>query len=138
MGVVLDSSAFVAGEREGLLVMDVLDRVRHACGDQDIVMSVMSAIELVHGIWRAQSPAVRAKRESFVEEVFVRVPIRSVTLQTARIAGELDARLRIKGVTMSTADLVIGSTALELSFSVATHNLRHFRLIPHLHVVPLK
>lgn len=101
-------------------------------------MSVMSAAELVHGVWRAPSSAVRAKRQAFVEEIFVRIPVRAITLQTARIAGEVDARLRMKGATLSTADLLIGSTALELAFSVATHNVRHFRLIPKLRVVRLK
>lgn len=137
MGVVLDSSVFIAGERKGATVLEILDLAREACGDQEVVMSVMSAAELVHGIYRAQSPSARAKRQDFVEEVFVRIPVRSVTLQTARIAGELDARLRLKGTTIPTADLLIASTALELSFSVATHNVRHFRLVSKLNVLRL-
>jgi predicted nucleic acid-binding protein len=32
------------------------------------------------------------------------------------------------------ADLQIGVTALELGYAVATHNARHFRMIPNLEV----
>jgi predicted nucleic acid-binding protein len=32
------------------------------------------------------------------------------------------------------ADLIIGASALELGYAIATHNVRHFRLIPGLDV----
>jgi predicted nucleic acid-binding protein len=57
-----------------------------------------------------------------------------VSLRTGRIAGEIDAKARSRGVTIPTADLLIGATALELGFAVATANVRHFRLIPRLRV----
>src|SRR6266567_4032861 len=34
----------------------------------------------------------------------------------------------------SVSDLLIGVTALEIDYAVATHNMRHFRLIPNLAV----
>ncbi len=132
MGLVLDSPGFIGGERHNLTVLQTLDHVRSAVGDTEVMISSMSAAELVHGIWRAKSPDARAAREQFVEEIFARVPVRPVSLKTARIAAEIDAKARAKGVTISTADLLIGATALELGFGVATANLRHFRLIPHL------
>ena len=138
MGIVLDSTVFIAGERARLRVTDVVDTVRKAFDDPELILSAMSAAELIHGIWRARSPEVRARREDFVEEILARIPVRSITLRTARIAGQLDALARTKGVTIPTADLLIGSTAVELSFAVATHNPRHFRLIPKLRVHRLK
>jgi hypothetical protein len=63
-----------------------------------------------------------------------RLPTRPLSLAVARIAGRIDAQLRQKGVTMPTADLWIGATALELGFAVATGNVRHFRSIPALRV----
>ena len=134
MGVVLDSTVFIGGERRKLTVVETLDRARKALGDTQVVLSSMSAVELIHGIWRAQTPGTRARRQELVEEIFARVPVRPVSLKTARIAGEIDAKARAKGVTIPTADLLIGATALELGFGVATANLRHFRLIPRLRI----
>ena len=136
MGVVLDSTVFIGGERRNLTVIETLGRARKALGDTEVVLSSMSAVELIHGIWRAQTPGTRARRAELVEEIFARVPVRPVSLKTARIAAEIDAKSRAKGVTIPTADLLIGATALELGFGVATANLRHFRLIPRLRVRP--
>ena len=38
---------------------------------------------------------------------------------------------------MALADLPIGSTALEMEYAAATHNARHFAMIPDLVVKPL-
>ena len=40
-----------------------------------------------------------------------------------------------KGIRLAFEDLLIGATALELGYSVATANVRHFRLVPGLSVV---
>ena len=42
---------------------------------------------------------------------------------------------QVQGVRLPLADLLIGVTALELGYSVATGNLRHFQMIPGLSVV---
>jgi tRNA(fMet)-specific endonuclease VapC len=103
--------------------------------DQIIVLSAMSAAELVHGIWRATAPHIRTRREEFVEEVFARIPVRAFNPRTARIAGRIDAQSRMKGKVVPTVDLYIGALAMELQFSVVTANVRHFKLIPGLKVV---
>jgi predicted nucleic acid-binding protein len=54
-------------------------------------------------------------------------------LLTAKIDGEQ----RAQSVTIPFADLMIGVTALEHGYAVATVNLRHFRLIPGLEIVQL-
>ena len=113
---------------------ELLRSLERRFGDQEIVLSVMSAGELVHGIWRASGPRIRTRREEFVEEVFARIPVRVSSLRTARIAGQIDAQNRMKGKAVPTADLYIGALAIELQFSVVTANLRHFKLIPGLKV----
>jgi predicted nucleic acid-binding protein len=40
-----------------------------------------------------------------------------------------------KGIRLPLSDLLIGVRALELGYSVATGNLRHFKMIPGLSVV---
>lgn len=138
MGLILDATVFVGGERRGFTVPEILQKIRSAFRDTEIALSSMTAAELVHGVCRAGRPEIRARREDFVEEVFSRIPVRPVSLRIARIAGRIDAQSRSKGVTIRTADLLIGATALELGFSVATSNARHFRLIPGLRMHVLK
>lgn len=138
MGLIVDSTVLVGAEREGLTVPDTLLKIRKAFGETPVALSVMSAIELVHGIWHAERPEVRARREEFVEDVFTRIPVYPVSLHVGRIAGRVDAESRSKGVTIPTADLLIGATALALGFTVATSNVRHFKLLPKLKVFLLK
>ena len=138
MGVVLDSTVLMEGERRGLSVVAMLEWIDSKLGDDEIAIAAMTAAELVHGVWWATRPDIRARREEFVEEAFVRIPVRSMSLRIARIVGQIDAKARMKGTTIPTADLLIGATALDMGFSVATANLRHFRLIPNLRVRTLK
>jgi len=134
MGLVLDSTVFINGERCDLTVLDILQSIRETTGDEDVVISVITAAELVHGVWRAQSPEAHARRLDFVELIFASVPVKPITLPIVRIAGRVDADCRAKGITIPTGDLFIAVTALDLGFAVGTHNLRHFRLIPKLRV----
>ncbi len=134
MGLVLDSRVLVSAERENRTVTALLGALERRFKDQAIVLSAMSAAELVHGIWRASGPRIRMRREEFVEEVFARIPIRVFNLRTARIAGQIDAQSRMKGKVVPTVDLYIGALAIELQFSVVTANVRHFKLIPGLKV----
>lgn len=138
MGLILDSTVFIDSERGGRSVVETLERLRRRFKDVEVALSPITAAELVHGIWRAGDEATRARRESFVEEVFARVPVRRVSLETARIVGRIDALQRARGKTVPTADLWIAGTALELRFAVATGNLRHFRSIPGLRVHVLR
>jgi predicted nucleic acid-binding protein len=50
-------------------------------------------------------------------------------ISIARIYAELWFDLSKKGIQIGAHDLIIGSTALSLGFSVATYNLRHFERI---------
>ena len=46
------------------------------------------------------------------------------------LAGKLDGEQQSKGVVIPFTDLLIGATALALSYSVLTVNVRHFERIP--------
>jgi predicted nucleic acid-binding protein len=47
----------------------------------------------------------------------------------------MDGENQARGVRLPLSDLLIGVTALELGYSVATANVRHFRMISGLTVV---
>ena len=60
-----------------------------------------------------------------------------LTTDIARLAGKLDAEQQRRGVVIPFADLLIGTTALSLGYSVLTTNPRHFGRIPGLSLFQL-
>ena len=60
-----------------------------------------------------------------------------VTTSVALRAGQIDGENTAKGVRLALSDLLIGVTALELGYRVATANLRHFRMVPGLDVISI-
>jgi tRNA(fMet)-specific endonuclease VapC len=135
MGLILDSSILIAGERRGDSVKQVIERVRAAYGDVESALSAISVIELTHGIYRARTDADRVRRKAFVEELSRDLIVHPVSLEIAQLAGRIEGEQAAAGVSIAIEDLVIGATALHLGFDVATFNVRHFRLIPGLSVV---
>lgn len=137
MGVILDSSVLIAGERRRDSVWEVLERVEVACGNTSAALSAVTAVELTHGIYRAKTDADRKRRETFVEEFFQAVAVHPLTLEVARLAGRIHGEQMAQGVSIDFPDLLIGSTALHLGFAVVTLNVRHFQQIPGLSVMQL-
>lgn len=87
MGLILDSSVVIAGERKGLTAVDVLDRIRAAVGPEDVALCTVGVIELEHGIWRAEDSDQALRRRQFCEDLFAAVPVYPLTLQIARRAA---------------------------------------------------
>ena len=100
-------------------------------------MSVITLIELAHGAARADTPQRKATRHQFIEELLLALPIHSITVPVALHTGQIDGQNQAKGIRLPLSDLLIGVTALELGYGVATANLRHFQMIPGLKVVSL-
>jgi predicted nucleic acid-binding protein len=137
MGLILDSSVVIAVERRGDTVEKLIEQVISVTGDQDAALSSVGLTELVHGIYRAQTQAMRLLRQSFIDELLSDLTIYPYTKATALLAGKIDGEQQAQGVTIPFGDLLVGATALELGFPVLTVNLRHFRLIPGLKIVQL-
>jgi tRNA(fMet)-specific endonuclease VapC len=130
VGLLIDSTLLIQAERNRLtpdqLVAEILDR----WGDVELAISAMSAGELFHGCWRADTPVRRARREEFVEALLSAIPVVALALPIMRIFGEIDARLRTAGSTLPTSDLLIACTALSRDDAIVTGNVRHFRRVP--------
>jgi predicted nucleic acid-binding protein len=103
VGLVLDSTVFIAAERRGLTARQTLAGIGSQFPGEQFVLSVITVIELAHGVARADTA--------------------------------IDGENAAMGVRTAPPDLLIGLTALELGYSVATSNLRHFETIPGLAVV---
>jgi predicted nucleic acid-binding protein len=130
VGILIDSTVLIAAERERESPSEMFQALARRWGDRELAISVMSAAELFHGCWRADTAARRAAREEFVAEVLAVVPVVPVTLEVARIFGALDAEVGSKGRRLPTSDLLIAATALWRGDHVVTGNVRHFRRVP--------
>lgn len=137
MGLILDSSILIAGERRGETVKQVIQRVRAVCGDQESALSVISIIEFTHGIYRAKTDADRVRRKAFADELVRDMIVHPVSLAIAQLAGRIEGEQAAKGISIAVEDLIIGATALQVGFDVVTLNVKHFQAIPGLNVATL-
>jgi len=112
MGLILDSSVVIDAERRGETVVRLIERVVNASGDQESALSAVGLTELVHGLYRANTPALRLHRQWFLDELLADLTVYPYTKETALLAGKLDAEQRSRGVVIPYADLLIGATAL--------------------------
>jgi predicted nucleic acid-binding protein len=125
MGVVLDTSVLIEAERRRFEI----DKFTENREDEIFGLSVITVAELLHGVHRADSIKRRLKRSAYVEKVIELFPVFVFEISIARIYSELWSDLSRKGIQIGAHDLIIGSTALSLGFSVATYNMRHFEKI---------
>jgi predicted nucleic acid-binding protein len=137
LGLILDSSVIIAAERKRQTVEELLTFVGQSFGEIEIAISAVTLAELVHGVVRANTPEIRAARRAFVDELKKHVPVHPITDNTAEIAGQLSGEQAAKGVTLPADDLLIGASAIEQGYAVATLNTRHFQKIPGLQVLSL-
>jgi len=133
----LDSTAAVAAERQGKNARQLLEIVALETGDGEIAISVVTVLELAHGITRADTAERRNRRQHFLDDLLAGVPIQPVTVPVAIRAGQIDGRSQAHGVRIPLSDLLIGASALELGYRGGTANVRHFEQIPGLKVVKL-
>jgi len=129
VGLILDSSVVIAAERLGQTAYQMLEDIGLQGSDPEIAVSVVTVLELAHGITRADTPQRRVRRQQFFDDLLVGMPIHPVTVPIALRAGQIDGQMQAAGTRIALADLLIGVTALELGHHVATANTRHFQTI---------
>ena len=125
----------IAGERRGHTVQQILEQFKSDYGETEIGLSVVTIVELIHGVQRAGTEERRQRRQAFVDELIRDVPVHPVTIETAKLAGRIESDQAAQGVTIAFEDLLIAATALQLGFAVPTGNVSHFEQIPSLKVV---
>jgi predicted nucleic acid-binding protein len=135
LGLILDSSVLIAAERKGSNARRALNEIAQRAPGEDVALSVVTLIELAHGAARADTPERKAIRRQFLHELTIALPVHPVTVPVALRAGQIDGENAAKGVRLALSDLLIGVTALELGYRVATSNLRHFQMVPALEIV---
>jgi tRNA(fMet)-specific endonuclease VapC len=135
MGIILDTSVLIAGERRGESVREIIERLHATRGEQESAFSVVTLVELTHRIYRAKNDADRMRRQAFADELRRNMAVHPVTAEIAEVAGRIEGEQATRGVSIAFEDLLIGATALWLDYQVATANVRHFQVIPGLSVV---
>jgi predicted nucleic acid-binding protein len=137
VGLILDSSVLIAAERQGHNARQALAEIALRTAGEDVAVSVITLIELAHGVARANTPERKASRQQLLNELVVALPVHPVTVPVALRAGQIDGENTAQGIRVALSDLLIGVTALELGYRVATANVRHFQMIPGLEIVSL-
>jgi tRNA(fMet)-specific endonuclease VapC len=69
---------------------------------------------------------MRDKEKSSTDAFLNSLKCYEMTSETGRIAGELKRRHSKKGITLSTADVLIAATAMQNRLMLVTNNARHF------------
>jgi predicted nucleic acid-binding protein len=137
MGLVLDSSVMIVAEREARPVSSLLAALQQQHGENEIVLSSITVVELEHGLHRAQTAEQAQNRRNYLDTVFAAIPVESFSREMAQIAAKVDADARKTGKVIPFSDLLIGATALHHGYAVGTRNLRHFQMIPNLAVLSI-
>ena len=130
MAVLIDTSVLVHAERRGHSLDEMV-------GEQERAISVITASELLHGVHRAASTAIRARRAAFVEHLLSAIEPLPITMAVARAHAEIWAELESDGNLIGAHDLWIAATALSQGMPVATANTRDFKRVPGLDVIPV-
>ena len=129
MGMILDSSILVAFERRRF------DLERLLTDHSPPAIAAVTAAELLIGVERADTPERRSRRESFIQNIFARVPIIPFDLAQARLFAVHFAALASRGEMIGDRDLQIAVTALSLGYDLATLNVREFQRVTGLRLV---
>jgi tRNA(fMet)-specific endonuclease VapC len=135
MGWILDSTVLIAAKRKGQTAREALTGIVSYTSMEEVGLSIISVVELMHGVVRANTPRRQKVRRRFLDEIMTALPIYQISIAVALRAGPINGENTARGLHVATPDLLIGVTALELSYRVATGNERHFRMIPGLEVV---
>ena len=130
MGLIFDSSVLIYLERN----LQNIEKIISEREEEPYGISVITVSELLHGVHRADSEKRRLEREAFVERVIELFPAYPFDLNAARIYARIWANLVKKGVALGSHDLMIGSTAISMGFSVITTDIRDFEKIPGLKI----
>ncbi len=134
-GLLVDQTVVIAAERSGQTAYQMVESL--GSGRTVVGVSVITVLELAHGVARANTEQRQKVRQRFLDDLLAGMTVWPVTIPVALRAGQIDGLLQAQGIRVAISDLLIGATALELGYAVGTHNVRHFRMIPDLRVKPL-
>jgi len=126
LGYLLDSNVLIDFER-GRIDLDSNIAGRES---EEFFISVITASELLHGVWRATNTEIRNRRSAFVEAILSRTAIINIDITIARIHSRLWADLQSEGNMIGVHDSWIAATCLAYGLTIVTANIQEFHRIP--------
>jgi tRNA(fMet)-specific endonuclease VapC len=130
MGVLIDSNLLIVLEREKKDIQKFIASRE----EEEMFLSVISVSELLHGVHRATTPAIRNIRGAFVESLIRMIPVLEIQSSTARIHADLWASMAKKGTMIGVHDSWIAAQCIEHGLTLVTRNVREFNRVPGLSV----
>ena len=130
MGQLVDTSVLIGLERRAAGLDILSDHVPN----EPVGLSVITASELLAGVYRANTQHRRLRREAFVNSLLESMPVVPVDLGIARVHALLWSQLASEGRVIGAHDMLIAATAVTLGWSVLTDNVREFGRVPGLEV----
>ena len=131
MGVVVDSSIFIATQRRRFDWAAWIDSL----GAAELLVSSITLSELLHGAHRAASDEQRDKRLRFAARLERDYCIVPFAVREAHTHARLHAAMQARGEMIGSHDLLIAATACTHGHAVATLNLSDFQRVPDLTVL---
>ncbi len=120
---ILDTTACVALIRGNKNVLNtIFER-----GEENCMVSEMTIAELFYGASKSGRPS-QFQDVQYILDSFEIVPV----FPSLRTYGKIKSHLEAKGMRIDEFDLLIGSTALDNSMTLVTHNTKHFQRIPNI------
>ena len=92
-------------------------------------ISVVSYGELLHGAVKSMRPVENAAKVRRLGELLPVIDVSSPVMETF---APLKAKLEKQGKRVDDFDLIVAATAIHLSYTLVTNNVRHFQHIPEL------
>ena len=129
MAVLIDTSVLVASERGAITLGVVVDP------DEQYLISVISAAELLHGVQRATGKRAQT-RSAYVEGLLASFSVLPVDMPVARAYALASAALARAGTPVDANDLWIGATAIAHGLDVLALD-GDFDRIPGVNRVPV-
>lgn len=136
MGLVLDTSALVALEREGASLRDAL----MSLAEEEVAIPAIVVAELLAGVRLAREPRRAARRRAKIDAVLALAPVVDFGAEIAEVWADLFAALERQGKRIPANDLAVAATARLLGFTVVVgpQDEEHFRRIDGITVETLR
>jgi tRNA(fMet)-specific endonuclease VapC len=131
MGLILDTSILIADERGKFDLRGFL----LAFPSPQMLITAITASELLHGVERAHDPVRRARRQHHVEQILASILVQPFDLAQARCHARVWADLEMRGQMIGPHDLQIAAASLALGHDLATLNVGEFQRVTGLRVV---
>ncbi len=130
MGLLIDSDVLIEIEKGRI----DLQKFVFGREEEEFFISVITASELLHGVWRAENPDTHARRSAFVESILATFPILEIDLKIARIHAEIYSEMLKKKKIIGIHDSWIAASCLAYGLTLISKNIKDFQNVPGLKI----